>query len=49
MLLSGMSRKAIAKQLGISEDTVGNHIKALFDHYGVESAIELAAIFLQSH
>ena len=47
MLLDGMSRKSIAHHLGITEDTVGDHIKAIFRHFEVSSATALAALFLR--
>ncbi len=48
LLLDGHSRKLIAANLHISEDTVGDHIKCIFKHFEVNSATELAAIFLRS-
>lgn len=48
MLLDGLHRKAIASQLGITEDTVGDHIKAIYSHFRIGSATELAALFLRS-
>lgn len=48
MLLDGIPRKSIAGALGISEDTVGDHIKAIYSQFKVKSAIELAAWFLRS-
>ncbi len=48
MLLDGKSRKQIAKGFGISEDTVGDHIKHIYRHFNVGSLGELAAIFLRS-
>jgi DNA-binding CsgD family transcriptional regulator len=47
-LLDGMSRKEIATRLAISADTVGDHLKALYHHFGVTSAGELSARFLKS-
>lgn len=47
MLLDGRPRKAIAAQLGIGEDTVGDHLKAIYRHFRVNSATELAAVFLR--
>lgn len=47
MLLDGLSRKRIATSLGIVEATVGDHIKAVFNHFGVGSVAELAALFLR--
>lgn len=48
LLLDGFSRKMIAAQLGLAEDTVGDHIKSIYRHFQVNSATELAAIFLRS-
>jgi DNA-binding CsgD family transcriptional regulator len=47
-VLDGLSRKKIAKRLGISEETVNHHLKAVFRHFSVQSATELAALFLRS-
>ena len=47
MLLDGLTRKTIAEQLGITEHTVGDHIKAIYNHFRVRSATELAALFLR--
>ena len=47
MLLDGKPRKTIAQHLGIAEDTVGDHIKAIYAHFQVNSAGELAAHFLR--
>ena len=48
MLLDGTSRKFIAQQLGITEDTVGDHLKSIYQHFQVNSSNELAALFLRS-
>lgn len=48
MLLDGLSRKEIAAQLGISEETVGDHLTAIYEHFGVRTAGELAARFLRA-
>ena len=47
MLLDGQTRRSIALQLGITEDTVSDHVKAIYRHFHVGSASELAAIFLR--
>lgn len=47
MLLDGLARKAIAQRLKITEDTVGDHIKVIYAHFGVASVGELAALFLR--
>lgn len=46
-LLEGLPRKSIARRLQITEDTVGDHIKAIYAHFQVRSATELAALFLR--
>jgi DNA-binding CsgD family transcriptional regulator len=48
LLLDGHSRKLIAANLGITEDTVGDHIKSIFKRFKVNSTTELAAIFLRN-
>ena len=48
LLLDGAARKRIASLLKISEDTVGDHIKAIYAQFGVGSSTELAALFLRS-
>jgi DNA-binding CsgD family transcriptional regulator len=48
MQLDGLSRKQIAAHLDVTEQTVGDHLKALYKHFGVHSASELAARFLRS-
>jgi DNA-binding CsgD family transcriptional regulator len=48
MLLDGAARKTIARQLGIAEDTVGDHIKSIYGHFKVGSSTELAALFLRA-
>ncbi|TWT42974.1 helix-turn-helix transcriptional regulator [Botrimarina hoheduenensis] len=48
MLLDGLSRKEIAGQLAISEETVGDHLTAIYEHFGVRTAGELAARFLRA-
>jgi DNA-binding CsgD family transcriptional regulator len=48
-LLDGRSRKQIAKSLSITVHTANDHIKAIYQHFQVCSATQLAARFLQSH
>lgn len=48
LLLDGQSRKQIACSLGVSADTVDDHLKVIFRHFRVHSAMELAAIFLRN-
>jgi DNA-binding CsgD family transcriptional regulator len=47
MLLDGQPRKVIADSLGISQHTVNEHVKVLFQHFGVRSVPSLAAKFLR--
>ena len=48
LVLDGLSRKKIAARLSISEETVNHHMKAIYQHFHVQSATELAALFLRS-
>lgn len=48
LLLNGHSRKQIGSQLHITEDTVSDHIKSIYQHFDINSATELAAIFLRN-
>ena len=41
LLLKGSVRKEIAKLLEIAEDTVAEHIQAIFKHFGVGIIVEL--------
>ena len=41
LLLKGSVRKEIAKLLEIAEDTVAEHIQAIFKHFGVGSTVDL--------
>ena len=47
LLLDGLSRKQIGARLGIGDETVDTHLKAVFKVFGVQSGMELAAIFLR--
>lgn len=47
-LLDGLSRKQIANNLGLTLHTVNDHVKSLYERFGVQSATELAARFLKS-
>jgi DNA-binding CsgD family transcriptional regulator len=48
MQLDGLSRKEIANQLQISTDTVGDHVKRVYEQFGISSIGELAALFLRN-
>lgn len=48
LLMEGHSRKAIADQLGISENTVAGYARDVFAHFGVHSQVELIRHFLGS-
>lgn len=48
MLLDGMARKDIATSLGVTLHTINDHVKAVYQRFGINSATELAAKFLQS-
>jgi len=48
LLMAGLSRKQIAKNLAISPDTVDDHVKAIYRHFNIGSATELAALFIRN-
>ena len=48
MQLDGLSRKEIASRLQITVDTVGDHMKKIYEHFDVTSTGELAALFLRN-
>ena len=48
-LLGGLARKAIAAELRISQHTVNDHVKAVFDKTGVSSAGQLRAMLFHAH
>jgi len=48
MQLDGLPRKEIAERLQISVDTVGDHLKKIYEHFGIKSNGELAALFLRN-
>jgi two-component system, NarL family, nitrate/nitrite response regulator NarL len=47
-IVAGYSNREIARHLGISEDTVKNHLSNIFDKVGVSSRLELA-LFAVNH
>lgn len=47
LLVAGSSNKAIAAQLGLSENTVKTHLSHIFDKLGVQSRAEAVAVALQ--
>ena len=47
-IVEGCSNKDIAKQFGISEETVKRHLSNIFDKTGVSTRLELA-LFAISH
>jgi DNA-binding NarL/FixJ family response regulator len=47
LLVAGSSNKAIASQLGLSENTVKSHISHIFGKLGVQSRAEAVAAALQ--
>lgn len=44
MLLDGRSRKQIASNLGITEETVGDHLKSIYRQYQVKSASDSSGV-----
>lgn len=47
LLVAGSSNKAVASQLGLSENTVKSHISHIFDKLDVQSRAEAVAVALQ--
>jgi len=47
MLMDGLSQKQVAQRLGIGHHTVGDHMKAIYRHFDVESRAELMRRFIQ--
>ena len=47
-IVEGLNNPEIAKQLGISQDTVKQHLTAVFDKCGVSTRLELA-MFARDH
>ena len=47
LLVAGASNKAVAAQLGLSENTVKTHISRIFAKLGVQSRAEAVAVALQ--
>jgi len=48
LLLDGMSRKSVALHLGLTEHTVGDHIKSIYQKFNVHSLNELVAMMMKS-
>jgi DNA-binding NarL/FixJ family response regulator len=48
-LLDGDAEKQVALRLGIGRDTVHDHVKLLYRHFGVCSRAELLAYFLRRY
>jgi len=48
MQLDGLSRKEIASRLQVTVDTVGDHMKKIYEHFGVSTTGALAALFLRN-
>ena len=45
-VLDGDGRKQIARKMNLSEHTVGDHLKAIYKHFAVNSRGELLAMFI---
>lgn len=48
-LLAAKNNKAIAQELGISEQSVKNRLTQLYKKFGVGSRLQLMRVFLQDH
>ena len=48
LLSQGFTNKEIARSLGIAEQTVANHLKAIFEKLGVHSRAGVAWVYLHS-
>jgi DNA-binding NarL/FixJ family response regulator len=48
LVTTGMTRRAIAKQLGISPGTVNRHLREFYQRLHVKNAIEAIVPFLRS-
>jgi DNA-binding CsgD family transcriptional regulator len=44
LAVTGLSDKAIALRLSISEDTVGNHFRAIYARLGISKRSQLIAL-----
>lgn len=44
-IIAGFTNKRIARELGITENTVKYHVKRLFKHYGVSNRVELTRVY----
>ena len=44
-MIEGWSRKQVAHQLGLAENTVHGYVKEIYRHYGVHSHAELVKRF----
>jgi DNA-binding NarL/FixJ family response regulator len=44
LLCEGFADKKIAKELGLSQHTVHNHTRAIFQAFGVHSRVELLVV-----
>ena len=44
LALAGLNNKAIARQLGISEHTVGNHFRSIYSRLGISKRAQLSSL-----
>jgi DNA-binding NarL/FixJ family response regulator len=47
LLLSGLSKQEIAREMNLSSHTVHDYIRAVYKHYGVATRARLMALWIR--